>query len=82
MKISMKLISNWPDVLRWGWSVRFILASVVCDVIGIGLAVAGAMGVQESPWQSIALQIVGARFSMAAFVARLTYQRGLSKECP
>ena len=50
--------------------------------LGIGLAVAGAMGVQESPWQSITLQIVGALFNMAAFIARLTYQRGLSRECP
>ena len=47
MKISMKLIPNWREVLRWAWSVRFILASIVCDVLGIGLAVAGAMGVQE-----------------------------------
>ena len=82
MKISVKLIPNWRDVLRWAWSVRFILASVVCDVIGIGLAVAGAMGVQESPWQSITLQIVGALFNLAAFIARLTYQRDLSRECP
>ena len=80
--MTMKLIPNWRDVLRWAWSVRFIAASIVCDVIGIGLAVAGAMGVQESPWQSITLQIVGALFSLAAFIARLTYQSGLSKERP
>ena len=78
----MKLIPNWSDVLRLAWSVRFILASIVCDVIGIGLAVAGATGVQESPWQSITLQIVGALFNLAAFIARLTYQRGLSRESP
>ena len=78
----MKLISNWRALLRRAWSVRFIAASFACDVIGIGLAVAGATGVQESPWQSITLQIVGALFSLAAFIARLTYQRGLSRECP
>lgn len=82
MKISVKLIPNWRDVLRWAWSVRFIAASFVCDVIGIGLAVAGVMGVQESPWQSIGLQIVGAAFTLAAFIARLVYQRGISRECP
>ena len=80
--MTMKLIPNWSDVLRLAWSVRFILASIVCDVIGIGLAVAGATGVQESPWQSITLQIVGALFNLAAFIARLTYQRGLSRESP
>ena len=78
----MKLISNWHDLLRKAWSVRFIAAAFVCDVIGIGLAVAGATGVQESPWQSITLQIVGALFNLAAFIARLTYQSGLSKERP
>jgi hypothetical protein len=40
------------------------------------------MGVQESPWQSIGLQIVGAAFTLAAFIARLVYQRGISRECP
>ena len=78
--MTMKLIPNWRDVLRWAWSVRFIAASIVCDVIGIGLAVAGAMGVQESPWQSITLQIVGALFNLAAFIARFVFQRSLSRE--
>lgn len=80
MKISVKLIPNWRDVLRWAWSVRFILASIVCDVIGIVLAVSGAMGVQESPWRAIALQVLGATFSLGAFIARFVFQRGLSRE--
>ena len=78
----MKLIPNWRDLLRKAWSVRFIAAAFACSVIGIVLTVAGSMGVQESPWQSITLQIVGALFNLAAFIARLTYQRGLSRECP
>lgn len=78
----MQLGADWKAVLTKAWSVRFIAASFVCDVIGIGLAVAGVMGVQESPWQSIGLQIVGAAFTLAAFIARLVYQRGISRECP
>ena len=76
----MKLVPNWHALLRRAWSVRFIAAAFVCDVIGIVLAVAGAMGVQESPWQSITLQIVGALFNLAAFIARFVFQRSLSRE--
>ena len=76
----MKLISNWHDLLRKAWSVRFIAASFACDVIGIVLAVSGAMGVQESPWRAIALQVLGATFSLGAFIARFVFQRGLSRE--
>lgn len=76
----MRLVCNWPELLRKAWSVRFILASLACDVIGIGLAVAGAIGVHESPWRAIALQVLGALFSLAAFIARLVFQKGLSRE--
>lgn len=76
----MKLIVNWRDLLKRAWSVRFIAASFLCDVLGIGLAVAGVLGVQETPWQSIGLQVAGAVFTLAAFIARLTYQKGLSRE--
>ena len=76
----MKLISNWRDVLRWAWSVRFIAAAFVCDVIGIVLAVSGALGVQESPWRAIALQVLGAAFSLGAFIARFVFQRSLNRE--
>lgn len=74
------LLPNWRALLRRAWSVRFILASLACDVIGIGLAVAGAIGVHESPWRAIALQVLGALFSLAAFIARLVFQKGLSRE--
>ena len=76
----MKLIQNWRTVLRWAWSVRFIAASFACDVIGIVLAVSGALGVQESPWRAIALQVLGAAFSLGAFIARFIFQRILNRE--
>ena len=78
MKISVKLIPNWRDVLRWAWSVRFILASVVCDVLGIVFAVRGSFSSVEGA--SLWLQIVGALFGAAGFIARFMYQRGLSAE--
>lgn len=42
MKISVKLIPNWRDVLRWAWSVRLFALSVLCDVLGIVFAVRGS----------------------------------------
>ena len=74
------LLPNWRALLRRAWSVRFIAPSFACDVIGIVLAVSGAMGVQESPWRAIALQVLGAAFGLGAFVARFIFQRGLSHE--
>ena len=78
MKISVKLIPNWRDVLRWAWSVRFILASIVCDVLGIVFAVRGSFSSVEGA--SLWLQIAGALFGAAGFIARFMYQRGLSPE--
>ena len=60
--------------------MRFIAASFACQVIGIVLAVVGSIGVHESPWRAIALQVLGAVFSLGAFIARLIFQRGLSDE--
>lgn len=75
----MRLDCDWHDTLRRAWSVRFIGLSFLCDVIGIVLAVRGFAGVHESPATSMAWQIGGAAFTLAAFVSRLVYQRGLSK---
>ena len=76
MKISVKLVPNWRDVLRLGWSVRFIVAFIVLELAGVGLSVRGAFSDNEA--LSLALQLTGAALGIAAFVARLTYQRGLS----
>lgn len=79
----MKLAPNWKELLRKAWSVRLILASFAADCLGIVLTVMGAVGVHESPWQSITMQVIGAALNLAALGARLVYQRGLSKgaEC-
>ena len=47
MKISVKLIPNWRDVLRWAWSVRLFALSVLCDVLGIVFAVRGSFSSVE-----------------------------------
>ena len=78
MKISVKLIPNWRDVLRWAWSVRLFALSVLCDVLGIVLAVRGSFSSVEGA--SLWLQIAGALFGAAGFIARFMYQRGLSPE--
>ena len=78
MTISVKLIPNWRDVLRWAWSVRLFALSVLCDVLGIVLAVRGTFSSVEGA--ALWLQIVGALFGAAGFIARFMYQRGLSAE--
>lgn len=78
MTISVKLIPNWRDVLRWAWSVRLFALSVLCDVLGIVFAVRGSFSSVEGA--SLWLQIVGALFGAAGFIARFMYQRDLSPE--
>ncbi|HNK16090.1 MAG TPA: hypothetical protein PLZ20_16080 [Nitrospira sp.] len=78
MKISLRLIPNWRDVLRWAWSVRLFALSVLCDVLGIVFAVRGSFSSVEGA--SLWLQIVGALFGAAGFIARFMYQRDLSPE--
>lgn len=72
----MQLGADWKAVLTKAWSVRFIAAFIVLELAGVGLSVRGAFSDNEA--LSLALQLTGAALGIAAFVARLTYQRGLS----
>lgn len=76
----MKLGADWKAVLAKAWSVRLFALSIACDVLGIVFAVRGSFSSAEGA--SLWLQIVGALFGAAGFVARFLYQRGLSKELP
>ena len=73
-----KLIWNWRDVLRRAWSVRLFALSVICDLLGIVLAVRGSFSSVEGV--ALWLQMAGALFGAAGFAARFFYQRGLSVE--
>lgn len=72
----MQLGADWKAVLTKAWSVRFIVAFIALELAGVWLSVRGAFSDNEA--LSLALQLTGAALGIAAFVARLTYQRGLS----
>jgi len=74
----MQLGADWKAVLTKAWSVRLFALSVLCDVLGIVFAVRGSFSSVEGA--SLWLQIVGALFGAAGFIARMTYQQGLSRE--
>ena len=74
----MQLGADWKAVLTKAWSVRFIVAFIVLELAGVWLSVLGAFSGNET--LSLALQLTGAALGIAAFVARLTYQRGLSND--
>lgn len=74
----LRLLHNWRDLLRRAWSVRLFALSVLCDVLGVWLAVRGSFSSVEGA--ALWLQIAGALFGAAGFVARFLYQRGLSAE--
>ena len=74
----MRLLPNWAELLRKAWSVRLFALSVLCDVLGIVLAVRGTFASVEGA--ALWLQIAGALFGAAGFIARFIYQRSLSAE--
>lgn len=74
----MQLGADWKAVLTKAWSVRLFALSIVCDVLGIVFAVRGSFSSVEGA--SLWLQIVGALFGAAGFIARFMYQRDLSPE--
>ncbi|MBK6869766.1 MAG: hypothetical protein IPG98_18330 [Burkholderiales bacterium] len=74
----MQLGADWKAVLTKAWSVRLFALSVMCDVLGIVFAVRGSFSSVEGA--SLWLQIVGALFGAAGFIARFMYQRDLSPE--
>ena len=74
----MQLGADWKAVLTKAWSVRLFALSIVCDMLGIVFAVRGSFSSVEGA--SLWLQIVGALFGAAGFIARFMYQRDLSPE--
>jgi hypothetical protein len=74
----MRLGADWKVVLTKAWSVRLFALSIVCDVLGTVFAVRGSFSSVEGA--SLWLQIVGALFGAAGFIARFMYQRDLSPE--
>lgn len=74
------LAANWIDIARRAWSVRLFALSVLCDLLGIWLAVRGTFSHHETA--ALWLQIGGALAGAAGFAARFVYQRGLSAEKP
>jgi hypothetical protein len=67
----MNLYPNWREILRKAWSVRLMAAAVILD---------GAQVVMQllTPHQPSAWFIgLSAVVTMAALVARLTFQKGV-----
>ena len=71
----MRLLHNWPELLRRAWSVRFIAAFIVLELVGVWLSVRGSFAADER--LALAFQLAGAVLGIGAFVARMVYQKGL-----
>ena len=76
MKISVKLIPNWRDVLRWAWSVRLFALSIALQAADVVLTTRGAFS--DDPDARIALQLLGVACAAAGLVARFIHQRGIN----
>lgn len=74
----MKLIVNAREVLRKAWSVRLLVALIALELLGVWLTVRGTFA--GEPRLALYFQLAGASLGIAAFIARLTYQQGLSRE--
>lgn len=73
----IRFAPNWRELFRRAWSVRLIAAFTLLEIVGIWLSVRGVFSEQER--LSLWFQIAGALLGVSAFVARLIWQRGLSK---
>lgn len=72
--MSIKLVHNWGDVLKWAWSVRLMLLAGVFS--GLEQAVPLLDGyLPHGVFAALSGVSVG-----AAFVARMLYQEELSDE--
>ena len=77
----MTLLYNWRDILRKAWSVRLISVTVLLLALDLGAVVLDAAGMlADRPAVSIALRLCAAVTGVAAFIARLLAQKGLSHE--
>lgn len=74
----MRLVCNWRDILRGAWSVRLLAALIALELIGVVLTVRGTFS--GDPRLALYFQLAGALLGIAAFIARMTYQQGLSRE--
>jgi hypothetical protein len=72
------LLPNWRALLRRAWSVRFLVALIALELLGVWLTVRGTFS--DDPRLALYFQLAGASLGIAAFIARLTYQQGLSRE--
>ncbi len=74
----MKLSTNAAELLRRAWSIRLLAALIALELVGVVLTVRGTFS--HEPRLALWFQLGGASLGIAAFVARLMYQKGLSRE--
>ncbi len=74
----MRFGSDWRNVLRHAWSVRFLSIALLLTLVDIAAVVLETWGmVADRPGLSILLRSLSAVFTSAAFVARFVMQRGI-----
>lgn len=74
----MKLIYNVKLILLKAWSVRLLAFLIILELVGVWLTVRGVFSNNEK--LALYFQLSGALLSIAAFIARITYQKGVSNE--
>ena len=67
----MRIKSNWRDILRRAWSVRFMVLAAVFD----GLAAVWFVMVDTVPTASF--MMIGVALNVAGVLARIVKQEGL-----
>lgn len=70
----MTLISNWREVLRKAWSVRFIIGAALLSGLEVALPIIQDQLVEANIIPRGALAVLSAVVSAAALIARLKPQ--------
>lgn len=72
----MHLVSNWRDILRTAWSVRFMILAAIFTALEVALPLLeGYLPIPPGVFAALS-----GFSSAAAFLSRFIAQKGLSKE--
>jgi cytochrome bd-type quinol oxidase subunit 1 len=76
----MRLVHNWPDIVKRAWSIRLMIGAGLLSGLEAILAVLNSAELVPLPfWLHLALLILTPFVIAAAFVARLVAQKSMGQ---
>lgn len=74
----VRLVHNWRDILKWAWSVRLMVLAGILSGLEVLIQVLVAYNYQP-PIPPMLFAVLSGLVTVAALIARIVAQRGLSE---